>query len=185
MDPTSDSYPESLSSIVDEPVESIPIQNRATLSKYVARRRMVINLMEKILNRLIICQDTTKRNEDEKLLHNLIFKQHSENPLDSDLWLIMKNICISGVSETQLSKVKIDGKNLFRDGFSKEKERYLTSLGENRLKMRCDVLLFPSEGKCVIVEFKNPDVNVSEYLSQITKYAYFIRNFSTEDIAVR
>lgn len=128
MDPTSDSYPESLSSIVDELVESIPIQNRATLSKYVARRRMVINLMEKILNRLIICQDTTKRNEDEKLLHNLIFKQHSENPLDSDLWLINEEyMYFKGVSETQLSKVKIDGKNLFRDGFSKEEERYLTS----------------------------------------------------------
>lgn len=186
LDPTSERYKESLSQVVDNLVESIPIQNRITLSKYVARRNMVINLMGKILDRLTSPQTQSKRNEDEKLLHNLIFKQHNDNPLDSDLWLINEEyMYFKGVSESQLSKIMIDDKKLFRDDFDEEEERYLTSLGENRLKMRCDILLFPSEGKCVIIEFKNPDVNVSDHINQITKYAYFIRNFATEDFRIQ
>lgn len=185
LDPSSDSYTESLSQIVDNLIENIPIQNRVTLSKYVARRNMVTNLMGKILERLTSTQISSKRNEDERLLHNLIFKQHSDNPLDSDLWLINEEyMYFKGVSEGQLSKIKIDNKNLFREDFDAEEKRYLTSLGEKRLNMRCDILLFPSEGKCVIIEFKNPEVNVSDHINQIQKYAYFIRNFATEDFKI-
>lgn len=179
LNPVSETYQEQLSNIVNDFVESLPLQNRATLSKYVARRKMVIELMGKILNRMTDTQEAAKRNEDEKLLHNLIFKQHSENPLNSDLWLINEEyMYFKGTSESQLSKVAIDGEKVFREDFDAEEQRYLTSLGENRMKMRTDVLLFPTEGKCVIIEFKNPDVNVSLCLNQITKYAYFLRNFT-------
>lgn len=186
IDPSSKDYKDSLSQIVDELVESIPIQNRVTLSKYVARRNMVINLLGMILGRMTAVQTSSLRNEDEKLLHNLIFKQHSNNPLESDLWLINEEyMYFKGVSESLLSKIKVDGKDLFKSTFSEEEERYLTSLGENRLKMRCDILLFPAEGKCVIIEFKNPDVNVSDHLDQITKYAYFIRNFANDEFKIQ
>lgn len=179
LDPVSETYQEQLSNIVSDFVKSLPLQNRATLSKYVARRKMVIELMGRILKRMTETQEVAKRNEDEKLLHNLIFRQHSENPLNSDLWLINEEyMYFKGTSESQLSKVKIDGVKVFRDEFNVEEQRYLTSLGENRMSMRTDVLLFPSEGKCVIIEFKNPNVNVSECLNQITKYAYFLRNFT-------
>ena len=138
--------------------------------------------MEKILKRMTTAQEQAKRNEDEKLIHNLIFKQHMENPLDSDLWLINEEyMYFNGSSETQLSKVTLNGEKVFREEFSEEEERYLNSLGENRKKMRTDVLLFPSEGKCVIIEFKNPDVNVSDCLNQINKYAYFLRNFTKQE----
>ena len=179
LDPTSDDYQNELSVVVDQLVESLPIQNRATLSKYVARRKMVIELMDKILNRMLICQDNSKRNEDEKLLHNLIFKQHSDNPLTSDLWLINEEyMYYKGTSESVLSKVELDGEKIFKDEFEEEERRYLTSLGENRERLRTDVLLFPSEGKCVIIEFKNPNVNLADCLTQVSKYAYFLRNFT-------
>lgn len=179
LDPSSDSYHEGLSNIVNQLVTSIPIHNRTSLSKYVIRRKMVIELMGKVLDRMLNCQNDSKRNEDEKLLHNLIFKQHSNNPLTSDLWLINEEyMYFRGTSECVLSKVTLDGKRIFKDDFEEEEERYLTSLGENRTRMRTDVLLFPSEGKCVIVEFKNPNVNVSEHLNQVSKYAYFLRNFT-------
>lgn len=179
LNPVSETYQEQLSNLVNDLVKSLPLQNRATLSKYVARRKMVIELMGKILERMTDAQEAAQRNEDEKLLHDLIFRQHNENPLNSDLWLINEEyMYFKGTSESQLSKIKIDGEKIFRDDFDAEEQRYLTSLGENRMKMRTDVLLFPSEGKCVIIEFKNPNVNVSDCLSQITKYAYFLRNFA-------
>lgn len=179
LNPVSETYQEQLSNLVNDLVKSLPLQNRATLSKYVARRKMVIELMGKILERMTDAQEVAKRNEDERLLHDLIFRQHNENPLNSDLWLINEEyMYFKGTSESQLSKIKIDGEKVFRDDFDAEEQRYLTSLGENRMKMRTDVLLFPSEGKCVIIEFKNPNVNVSDCLNQITKYAYFLRNFA-------
>lgn len=182
LNPASDDYQEKLSEIVDSLVSSIPMQNRATLSKYVARRKMVIELMSKILGRMTGTQEESKRNEDEKLLHNLIFTQKSENPLTSDLWLINEEyMYFKGTSESQLSKVTLDGKKVFREDFTEEEERYLNSLGEKRMNMRTDILLFPAEGKCVIIEFKNPNVNVADCLTQINKYAYFLRNFSVPD----
>ncbi|ERJ89109.1 hypothetical protein HMPREF1989_00029 [Porphyromonas gingivalis F0566] len=179
LDPSSDNYQEELSNIVDQLVISIPTHNRVALSKYVTRRKMVIELMGKVLDRMLICQNNNKRNEDEKLLHNLIFKQHSNNPLTSDLWLINEEyMYFKGTSECVLSQVTLGGERIFRDDFEEEEERYLTSLGENRRRMRTDVLLFPSEGKCVIIEFKNPNVNISDHLNQVSKYAYFLRNFT-------
>ena len=179
LNPTTDDYQDQLSSIVDSLVESLPVQNRATLSKYVARRKMVIELMGKILDRLADCQDDDKRNQDEKLLHNLIFKQHSDNPLSSDMWLINEEyMYFTGSSESKLSQLKLDGERIFKDIIDEEEKRYLNSLGEKRADMRTDVLLFPAEGKCVIIEFKNPKVNVADCINQITKYAYFLRNFT-------
>lgn len=60
----------------------------------------------------------------------------------------------------------------------------MTSLGENRAIKRPDILLFPSERKCIIIELKTPDTNLALHLNQINKYAYFIRNFSTEDFMI-
>lgn len=182
LDPSSEDYQVRLSSLTDQIVGSIPLQNRVNLSKYVVRRKMVIELMGKILNRSLTCQQSSQRNIDEKLLHNLIFKQHSSNPLSSDLWLVNEEyMYFKGTSETLLSKLEIDGKRVFKDSFKEEEERYLTSLGQDRLKMRTDVLLFPSEGKCVIIEFKNPNVNVANCLNQVSKYAYFLRNFCNSE----
>ena len=179
LNPSSENYQKDLSAIVDQHVTSIPICNRMALSKYVIRRKMVIELMGMVLNQMLICQSNEKRNEDERLIHNLIFEQHSNNPLTSDLWLINEEyMYFKGSSESVLSKVELDGVRIFREDFNEEEERYLKSLGENRKKMRTDVLLFPSEGKCVIIEFKNPNVNVSEHLNQVNRYAYFLRNFT-------
>ena len=179
LNPSSENYQKDLSAIVNQHVTSIPICNRMALSKYVIRRKMVIELMGMVLNQMLICQSNEKRNEDERLIHNLIFEQHSNNPLTSDLWLINEEyMYFKGSSESVLSKVELDGVRIFREDFNEEEERYLKSLGENRKKMRTDVLLFPSEGKCVIIEFKNPNVNVSEHLNQVNRYAYFLRNFT-------
>ena len=40
------------------------------------------------------------------------------------------------------------------------------------------MLLYPAEGKCIIVEFKAPDVEVSQHLDQINRYAMIIHNLS-------
>jgi hypothetical protein len=49
---------------------------------------------------------------------------------------------------------------------------------------RPDVLIFPEEGKCIIIEFKAPHVEVSEHLSQINRYAMSINNLSSESFNI-
>jgi len=45
-------------------------------------------------------------------------------------------------------------------------------------------LLFPEEGKCIIIEFKAPEVNVSDHLTQIDKYAGLIRNCTADKFQI-
>lgn len=179
LDPASDDYDSRLTSLTEKFVSSLPIQNRVTLSKYVAHRKMVIELMDMILKRTLNCQQEAKRNNDERLLHNLIFRQHSNNPLSSDLWLINEDyMYFEGSSEKNLFDIRLRGLKVFREEFNEEEQRYLKSLGKDRTKLRTDVLLFPAEGKCVIIEFKNPNVNVADCIQQVAKYAYFLRNYT-------
>jgi len=181
LDPASENYHEELNAICSDVVRAVPIQNRTALAHYVARRRLVLELLDSILKKELKVQEACDRNIDERLLHNLIFQQSSDAPEDSDLWLINEDfVYFKGSSEARLCELMVDGKKLFRDEFAVKEEEYLKSLGENRKLKRPDILLFPDEGKCIIIELKNPDVNVSDHLNQITKYAYLIQNFSVE-----
>jgi len=76
------------------------------------------------------------------------------------------------------------GDKLFDKVFNEEEKRYLNSLGEKRLSKRPDILLFPEEGKCLIIEMKAPDVNVSEHISQVDFYASLLRNYTRDDIQI-
>ncbi len=177
-------YRNTLQSKVDELVRAIPLQNRTILSKYVARRKLVLDLFEQILNNEL---DSLRNGGriNESLLHNLIFQQStsSQSPEDSDLWLINEDfIYFKGVSEKEFKDMEYSGKMLFDKEFSEEDKRYLNSLNERRLTKRPDILLFPEEGKAIIIEFKAPDVNVSEHLTQIDFYASILRNYTIEDV---
>lgn len=177
--PTEEGYEESFEQIVVELVKKIPKQNKEALTHYVARRKLVLDLFEKIQDKKLEIQNETKRNIDEKLLHSLIFQQGSNNADKSDLWLVNEDfIYFDGTSESQLKDVLIDGEKLIKEKLSSEEQEFRLSLGEDRLQKRPDILLFPEESKCIIIEFKNPDVNVSDHLMQINNYASLIRNLS-------
>lgn len=186
LDTCSPTYKEDLQRLVDDLTRSIPLQDKESLSRYVTHRRLVLDLMSKILNRTTTFQNIKEgRNEDEKLLHNLLFTQHSEETGNSDLWMLNEDyLYYKGYSEHRLNQIVINGKKLFREEITEEEERYLTSLGEDRRIKRPDILLFPAERKCVIVELKTPNTNLSLHLNQINKYAYFLRNFSSNDFII-
>ena len=181
LDPSSDNYLERLENITNKIVSQIPIQNRTALTQYVARRQLVLKEFKLILDYQLTCQEKATRAENERLLHNLIFKQGSYETDKSALWLLNEDfIYFKGCSEQRLKDIKIDDETIFKSEISDEEEVYLTSFGENRKIKRPDILLFPDEGKCIIIELKAPDVNVSEYLNQVNKYASLILNFTEE-----
>ena len=177
-------YSEKLNKEAKELIRKIPLQNKSSLSHYVARRKLVLELFQKILDKEI---EKLKKGGriDEDIMHNLIFQQSTSGSQDSDLWLIAEEfIYFKGFSENKLKNIELDGKKLFKEKFSEEEERYLKSLGEDRLSKRPDVLLFPEEGKCILIEFKAPDVNVSEHLSQIDFYSNLIRNYTIDEFQI-
>ena len=182
LDTRSASYQSDMQHLVEELARTIPLQDKESLARYVTHRRLVLDLMDKILHRQTAAQtDENSRNEDERMIHNLLFSQHSEDTSKSDLWMLNEEyLYFKGCSEQRLNQIEIDGRKLFREEISEEEERYLTSLGEDRRLKRPDILLFPTERKCIIVELKSLTANVSEHLDQIKKYCYFILNFASE-----
>ncbi len=186
LDTTSSNYDDELEKEINNIVKIIPEQNKRTLSHYVARRRLVIELFSKINDKKLKIQNQTSRDKDEALIHNLLFHQKSDNTYGSDLWILNEEfIYFKGSSESKLKDLKLDGKKVFKEEFSEEEEQYLKSLSENRMVKRPDVLLFPEEGKCIIIEFKAPLVNASEHLTQINKYASLIRNYTKDEFEIK
>ena len=182
LDPSSSSYQEELATLSKTLVKQLPLQNRAALSQYVARRKLVLDLFAKILEKELEVQTTKERNTDEKLLHNLLFQQSSKQPEISDLWILQEDfIYFSGLSEFTLGNITINGVKLLKEELSEDEQRYRQSVQEDRYKKRTDILLFPQEGKCIIIELKNPNVNPATQLNQISRYAALIHNLAKEE----
>ena len=184
LNTNSPDYSEKLNNQVKELIKKIPLQNKNSLSHYVARRKLVLDLFQKILDKEIEKLKNGGR-IDEDIMHNLIFQQSSADSENSDLWLIAEeSIYFKGISESKLKNIELDGKKIFKEKFTEEEERYLKSLGEDRLTKRPDILLFPEEGKCIIIEFKAPHVNLSEHLNQIELNANLIRNYTIDELQI-
>ena len=182
LDTCAATYHDDLQQLVAKMTKAIPLQDKESLSRYVTHRKLVLDLMAKILRRETNTQNIEgSRNIDEKLLHNLLFTQHSDDVGNSDLWMLNEDyLYFKGVSDIPLNRIEIDGVKLFREEVTEEEERYLSSLGENRRIKRPDILLFPSERKCILVELKTPEVNLALHLDQIKKYANLLRNFTSD-----
>lgn len=181
LDPVEENYLAKLQNLTKELVKNIPLRNRVELSKYVAHRKIVLDAFQKILE----TEEKVIQKEDhanEEVLHNLIFKQHSDDPSNSDLWLINEEyIYFKGSSESELGSIEYDGSKIFKESLTAEEEAYKKKCHENAGLKRPDILLFPSEGKCLIIEFKAPSVNVSDHLGQINQYASLIHNLSKDE----
>lgn len=185
LDPSKPEYQAKLKELVDDFSVKIPEQNKSALTKYIARRKLVLELFDKVLHNET---DALRGGEriDEDVLHNLIFKQHSNNPQGSDLWLLDDQyLYFEGCSEKELNKIKINGTNLLKQKLTDEEKAYKIRHEKKDVgARRPDILLYPAEGKCVIVEFKAPDVDVSEHLDQINRYAMIIHNLSDPKFSI-
>lgn len=180
LTPNKKEYQQELKEHVEAFTRLIPLQNRTNLTKYIARRKLVLDIFNTILeNEKINALKTGTINED--VLHNLIFRQKSENndPENSDMWLLNDEyIYFSGTSDLELKEIEIGGKKLLKQDMTDEEKAYLVKARHDGGKRRPDIFLFPKEGRCIIVEFKAPHVDVANHLHQINRYARLINNLS-------
>ena len=155
------------------------------LSKYVIRRKFVLELFRRLLDFKTKIQKEIKegkrekksgeilREKNEHLIHNLIFRRGSSEAINSDLWLINDEyMYFKGVSEQELSELKINGKPVFNTEIDTKYKELLGSRG----KQRADIMLFPEEGKCLIIELKAPKQRIKEYVGQAETYAMILAN---------
>lgn len=192
FDPSDEEYETKFRETSRKLLELIPQQNKDELARYVIRRDMVVRLLKLALKNELAKQldwkkkkaaGETVREDQEGLIHDIIFKRKSING-PNDLWILNEEfVHFNGCSDLPLNEIECGGEKLIKDGI--DIEEALTSVGldiGHRLEKRPDIFLFPEEGKCILIEFKAPGVDVSLHLDQLPKYAKLIANYSKKKI---
>ena len=181
LDPTHAEYLQALSQKVSSLSKLIDDQNKEELSKYVVRRELVAKLLDKILNKELEVQvrplPKGKNRDKEGIIHDLIFKRKKSTGYANDLWILNEEfVHFDGFSELEMSKMTLTDGTALLNG-SNEASAEIERFGFKPDK-RPDIFLFASEGKCILVEFKEPDTNLSHYLHQMPQYCKLLANYS-------
>ncbi|MDR7344370.1 hypothetical protein J2X14_002791 [Pantoea alhagi] len=178
LNPASDNYQAQIESKSKEISRLIDEQNKEELSKYVIRREIITTLLDKIVSSKLEIQNEEqplgKRKDKEGIIHDLFFKRKTNNEIN-DLWVIDEEfLYYQGFSEIELSKITLpDGTPLLR------REAYEVMVKEGfKPNQRPDVYLYAGEGKCILLEFKAQDVDLSDYLQQMPKYCNILANYA-------
>lgn len=166
-----------LSELIDE-------QDKEELSRYIIRREMVVEALRMILNEELDHQKASQLNETrierEGIIHDLIFKRRNKSGETlNDLWVLNEDfVHFDACSDLELSKITdSNGVKLFRE----IPTEIVKELGL-RLDKRPDIFLFWEDGKCILVELKQPKTDLSDHLGQLEKYCRLIANYSTSKI---
>ncbi len=185
LNPTDDNYQDDLEKRSSELLGLIPQQNKEELGRYVIRREMVTRVLKLILENSLSVQETPKkgkakgkkRRDKEGLIHDLIFKRKNQDTATpNDLWILNEEyVHFDGCSEMAINQIEVPNFGKLLKEIPKE------TIQEMSLKpgRRPDIFLYPDEGKCILIELKEPETNLADHLGQLTKYANLIANFST------
>jgi len=177
LNPTSEQYRTRFGELSNKLLEKIPQQNKDELVRYIIRRDMVVELLKLALNKdLAIQKEWTEkkakgekvRQDQEGVIHDIIFKRRMKG-VSNDLWILNEEfVHFDGCSDIELEKLEVNNEKLLQDGIVIDEALETVGINKERyLKQRPDIFLFPEEGKCILVEFKAFDVEVSDYCDQI------------------
>lgn len=185
LNPITDTYQNELHQKIVELSSLVDEQNKEELGRYVIRREMISELLNAIIFVNLDIQtapdnEADQRRDKEGLVHDLIFKRKASTKSLNDLWILNEEFLhFEGTSEIALNKIETEsGEKLLKTVPKAEIEAF-----DLKLTRRPDIYLFLEEGKCVIVELKAPDVDLSAYLNQMSGYCTLIANYSQKPIS--
>ena len=187
LNPIEKNFKQKFNAKVREISKLIPEKNRAEISTYLASRKAAMTMLEYIINRQLEIQDgeSRTRRDKERIIHELLFKQRTTNAMESNLWILNEDfIHYKGVSEGRLRDIRINGELLLREDLTEEEEQQLKSHHHDELGKRTDVLLFPEEHKCIIIELKSATADVTKFLDQVVDYAGLIRQYAKDKFEI-
>lgn len=188
LNPLDSNFKDKFNRKVREITKMIPEKNRADVTNYLVSRKAAITMFEFILKKQLESQvgheKSTQKNR-EKIIHDLLFKQRSTNTIESNLWILNEDfIHYRGISECQLRNIKIDGELFLRDDLTEHEKEKLNAYNHDQLGKRTDILLFPEEHKCIIIELKSATADVPKFLNQVVDYAGLIRQYAKEKFEI-
>lgn len=188
LNPLDSNFKDKFNRKVREITKMIPEKNRADVTNYLVSRKAAITMFEFILKKQLEYQverEKSKQKNREKIIHDLLFKQRSTNTFESNLWILNEDfIHYRGISECQLRNVKIEGELFLRDDLTEQEKEKLNAYNHDQLGKRTDILLFPEEHKCIIIELKSATADVTKFLNQVVDYAGLIRQYAKEKFEI-
>jgi len=159
--------------------EQANIENSVNLSSYIMYRKYILNLLDEG----ILVYEKSK-NKNEQFFHNLLMPKSSKNTKDSNLWLLDDMfLYFEGTSEQSIEDIEIRGNKVIRN-LSNEEKIQLNEFNKHRLEKRIDLLFFPDEKECIIIELKDPKRGLNENAMQMDKYAELLANFVKKEYSI-
>ena len=159
--------------------QKVNIENSVNLSSYIMYRKYVLKLFHEGLEYY-----KKSKEYNESFFHNILMQKNSHNTIDSNLWMLDDLfLFFEGTSEQSIIDIEIKGKKIIRD-LTKEEKEMLNSFNRKRLDRRIDLLFFPEEKQCIIIELKDPKVDVKQGVSQMDNYAELLANFIKPEFSI-
>jgi hypothetical protein len=159
--------------------QKINIENSVNLSSYIMYRKYVLNLFHEGLEYY-----KTSKEFNEAFFHNILMQKRSHNAVDSNLWMLDDLfLFFEGTSEQPIQNIEINGQKAIRD-LTIEEIQMLNEFDRKRLEKRIDLLFFPAEKQCIIIELKDPKIGVADSIAQLDKYAEYLANFIKPDFSI-
>jgi hypothetical protein len=170
---------ENLGTKMQSLIQKVNIENSVNLSSYIMYRKYVLDVFYEGL------EYYKKSNEfNESFFHNILMQKKSHAAIDSNLWMFDDSfLFFEGTSEQPIINIEIKGQKAIRD-LTEEEIKMLNEFDKKRLEKRMDLLFFPEEKQCIIIELKDPKVGLSENAHQMDKYAELIANFVRPDFSI-
>ncbi|MDR0908404.1 MAG: hypothetical protein LBM77_01435 [Spirochaetaceae bacterium] len=171
---------EELQNRITELSEKVNTENLINLTSYIMYRKYVLELFNEGL-------DYYKKHKmhNEAFFHNLLLPKGTLNTIESNMWLLDDSfLYYEGSSETKIEDITISGEKIIRD-LTKEEKEQLNAFNHKRLEDRIDLLFFPSEHQCIIIELKDPKIRLDENALQMDRYAQLLANFVKEKYAIK
>ena len=157
----------------------VNIENSINLSSYIMYRKYVLDLFHEGL-------EYYKKSKDynEAFFHNILMSKRTSNTVDSNLWMLDDLfLFFEGRSEKSIIDIEYKEEKIIRDLTDDEKIK-LNEFEKKRMERRIDLLFFPEEKKCIIIELKDPKVDMVEGVSQLDRYTEFLANFIKPEFSI-
>jgi len=159
--------------------QKVNIENSVNLSSYIMYRKYVLDLFYEGLEYY-----KKSKEYNEAFFHNLLMAKGTYNTVDSNLWMLDDLfLFFEGRSEKSIASIEIKGQKAIRE-LTEEETQKLNEFEKKRMERRIDLLFFPNEKKCIIIELKDPKVDVAEGVSQMDRYAELLANFIKPEFSI-
>lgn len=178
LDPRTPDFRHKVGELSWKYASSIKKMDMTNLSQLVVRRSAMIEVLDMAVKRLLICQseEPGKRNEHERIIHNIFFPmgKDSTESVDHDIWLLNEEYQYFKyiASDKPLKSIIWEGEgNLFESDIDESLAALFSANNKEHENKRPDIALFTKEGAAIIIEFKAPDVGIQDHIPDLAQYA--------------